>query len=133
MTAPRRDAAFRSRWALPLVALALGALMFAAFAIGGRPGEGAGAFAVMAAVALVFVFGGRSETLRGLGGPGRDERWEMIDVRATAFAGMVAILFACGAWLWEVAQGDDGARYAQVAAIGGLAYVAGIAYPRWRS
>ena len=70
-------------------ALALGAAMFAAFAIGGDAGEGVFGFGVMAAVAALFFFGGRSETLRGLGGPGRDERWAAIDLRASAFAGLV--------------------------------------------
>ena len=36
----------------------------------------------------MFLIGGaRSETLAGLGGPGRDERWAVIDIRATAFSG----------------------------------------------
>ena len=33
----------------------------------------------------------RSETLSGLGGPGRDERWAMIDLRATRSPGIVLI------------------------------------------
>jgi hypothetical protein len=65
-----RDKPFwRSRWWMPLFSLALGAAIFAAFAIGGDAGQGALSFAVMAAVAALFYFGGRSETLRGLGGP----------------------------------------------------------------
>ena len=49
---------------MPLFSLALGAAMFAAFAIGDdRPGVFS--FGVMAAVAALFFFGGRSETLRG--------------------------------------------------------------------
>jgi hypothetical protein len=87
-----RDKPFwRSRWWMPLFSLALGAAIFAAFAIGGDAGQGALSFAVMAAVAALFYFGGRSETLRGLGGPGRDERWAAIDLRASAVAGFVLI------------------------------------------
>jgi multisubunit Na+/H+ antiporter MnhB subunit len=118
---------------MPLLSLALGAVLFAAFAIGGSPGEGAGGFAVMAAVAALFALGGRSETLRGLGGPGRDERWEMIDLRATAFAGLVAVAFVLGAWLWEVAHGDDGRPYALVAAAAGAGYVVAVVVLRRRS
>src|SRR6188472_3649592 len=102
----------RSRWWMPLFSLFLGAVMFAAFAIGGSVGDGVYAFAVMAVLAGVFAFGARrSETLGGLGGPGRDERWEMIDLRASAAAGLVLILVVIGAWLYEIARGHDGSPY----------------------
>jgi hypothetical protein len=129
-----RDKPFwRSRWWMPLFSLALGAAMFAAFAIGGEAGQGALSFGVMAALAALFFFGGRSETLSGLGGPGRDERWAAIDVHASALAGMVVIAVIIGAWLWEVANGDDGTPYAQLGAVAGLAYIAAVAFLRWRS
>jgi drug/metabolite transporter (DMT)-like permease len=124
---------WRSRWWMPLFTLALGGAMFAAYAIGGDAGEGVFAFGVMAAVAALFFFGGRSETLRGLGGPGRDERWAAIDLQATAFAGLVALTAAIGAFLWEIANGDDGSPYAQICAVGGVAYVVAVAFLRWRS
>ena len=124
---------WRSRWWMPLFALALGGAIFAAYAIGGEPGVGLGGFGVMAALAALFALGGRSETLRGLGGPGRDERWAQIDVHATALAGSVVIIAIIGAWLWEVANGDDGSPYTQLGAIGGLAYVLAVAFLRWRS
>ena len=63
-------------------------VMFGAFAIGGDVGQGAFSFRIMAALGALFAFGRRSETLQGLGGPGRDERWAMIDLRATALAGV---------------------------------------------
>jgi hypothetical protein len=129
-----RDKPFwRSRWWMPLFSLALGAAIFAAFAIGGDAGQGALSFAVMAAVAALFYFGGRSETLRGLGGPGRDERWAAIDLRASAVAGFVLITVVLGAWLWEVANGDDGSPYVQLAAVAGVAYIAAVAFLRLRS
>src|SRR5687768_11756680 len=108
--------------------------MFAAFAIGGDAGEGVQAFAVMAAVAALFAFGAsRSETLGGLGGPGRDERWAMIDLRATAVAGFVLITVVIGAWLYEIANGDDGSPYTQLGAIAGIAYILAVAVGRARS
>jgi multisubunit Na+/H+ antiporter MnhB subunit len=130
---PRRTRSpWRSRLWAPAVCLALGVVMFAAFAIGDEPGQGLGALGVMAALAALFALGGRSDTLRGLGGPGRDERWSAIDLRATAFAGFVMAAAVIGGWLVEVAQGRDGAPYAAIAAIGGLAYLAAIAFLRWR-
>jgi hypothetical protein len=124
---------WRSRWWTPAVWLLLGGLMFAALAIGGNAADGAKAFGVMAAGAALFWFGGRSDTLRGLAGPGRDERWSMIDLRATAFAGLVVVTVLAGAWLYELAQGGDGSPYGQVMAVGGIAYILAIAFLRQRS
>jgi hypothetical protein len=132
-TAVRDKRFWRSRWWTPLCSLAIGAAMFAAYAIGGAAGEGVLAFGVMAALAAVFLFGGRSETLRGLSGPGRDERWASIDLRASAFAGLVAISAIIGAFLVEIASGDDGSPYAQLGAVAGVAYVVAVAVLRWRS
>jgi hypothetical protein len=132
-TASRDKPFWRSRWWMPLFSLALGAAIFAPFAIGGDAGEGVFAFGVMAAVAALFFFGGRSETLRGLGGPGRDERWAAIDLRASAAAGFLVITVIIGAWLWEVANGDDGSPYVQLGAVGGLAYMVAVAVLRQRS
>jgi len=118
---------------MPLFSLALGAIMFTAFAIGGSASEGAGAFAVMAAMAALFGFGSRrSETLAGIGGSARDERWAMIDLRATALAGMVLVTVVIGSWLYEVANGRDGEPYAQLGAVGGVAYVLAVAVGRLR-
>jgi hypothetical protein len=127
------DSWWRSRWWAPLYSLGLGAIVFAAFAIGGNAGDGAKAFALFAVVAAVFYFGGpRSETLGGLGGTGRDERWAAIDLRASAFAGFVVVLAAAGAWLYELADGRDGEPYGQLLGVGGLAYILAIAFLRWR-
>jgi hypothetical protein len=132
-TASRDKPFWRSRWWMPLFSLALGAAIFAPFAIGGDTGQGAVSFGVMAALAALFFFGGRSETLRGLGGPGRDERWAAIDLRASAAAGFLVITVIIGAWLWEVANGDDGSPYVQLGAVGGLAYMVAVAVLRQRS
>ena len=132
-TAMRDKPFWRSRWWLPLFSLALGAAMFAAFAIGGNAGQGAFSFGVMAALAALFYFGGRSETLRGLGGPGRDERWAAIDMRASAFAGLAVITAIIGAWLWEIANGDDGSPYGELGAVAGVAYIVAVAVLRLRS
>jgi hypothetical protein len=124
---------WRSRWWMPMFSLFLGALMFGAFTIGGDAGQGVISIGIMAVLAAVFAFGRRSETLQGIGGPGRDERWAMIDLRATAMAGMVTIVFIIGAFLYEVAKGEDGSPYAMIGAIAGLAYIVSAALLRSRS
>ena len=124
----------RSRWWMPLFCLLVGGVVFAAFAIGGDPGEGLFGFAVMAGLGLVFLIGGaRSETLAGLGGPGRDERWAFIDMRATAFSGLVVLVAILGAWLYEIADGRDGNPYGRLAALGGIAYIVGVVIGRRQS
>jgi hypothetical protein len=132
-TAMRDRPFWRSRWWMPLFSLALGAAFFVVYAIGGDAGEGVFAFGVMAALAALFFFGRRSETLSGLGGPGRDERWAAIDLKASATAGLLLITVVIGAFMYEIANGDDGSPYAQLGAIAGVAYIVAIAFLRWRS
>jgi hypothetical protein len=124
---------WRSRWWMPSFSLFLGALMFGAFAIGGDTGQGAISFGLMAVLAAVFAFGRRSETLQGIGGPGRDERWAMIDLRASAMAGVVTIIFVIGAWLYEIANGENGNPYGVIGGVAGVSYVVAVALLRSRS
>ena len=122
---------YRTRWFMPAFCVVLAAVMFAAFAIGGDTTSGAYSAAVLLFVGAVFYFGARrSETLAGLGGPGRDERWAMIDLRATAITGGVLIIVIIGGFLYEVARGQDGSPFALLGAIGGLTYVIAIAVLR---
>ena len=123
----------RSRWWMPAFALLIGVIMFVAFAIGGDVTGGAISLAIMAGAGALFLFGRRGETLRGIGGPERDERWEMIDLRAVAYTGLVLITFIIGGFLYEVARGEDGSPYTLMGAVGGLAYVLFVALLRRRS
>ena len=123
----------RSRWWMPGFSLFLGAIMLVAFTIGDNVGQGLISLGIMAVLAAIFAFGRRSETLQGIGGPGRDERWAMIDLRATAMTGLVTITFVIGAFLYEVASGEDGEPWSQIGAIAGLSYVISVALLRWRS
>ena len=124
---------YRSRWFMPAFSTVLGLLILGAFVAADDLGTGVAGLGMMVAVGLVFLIGGRrSETLAGLGGPGRDERWEMIDTRATAFAGSVLIAALIACWLWNIAHDGDGSPYGQLMAITGVAYIAGVALLRWR-
>jgi len=124
---------YRSRWFMPAFSTFLGLLILGAFVAADDLGTGVAGLGMMVAVGLIFLIGGRrSETLAGLGGPGRDERWEMIDTRATAFAGSVLIAALIVCWLWNIAHDGDGSPYGQLMAITGVAYIAGVALLRWR-
>ena len=122
----------KSKWFLPLFAVGLGIAMLAAMWIGGDPSSGLFSLAVMVAFGTLILFGGWSETIRGLRGDGRDERFRQIDVVATAIAGLVVIAAIIAAFLVEVARGHDGSPYGWLGAIGGIAYLAAIAVLRFR-
>ena len=111
---------YRTRWFMPAFCALFGALMFVAFAIGGDAASGAFSAAVLPVRRRRLLL--RRAPLgdaRRPWRPGRDERWERIDVHATALAGLVLILVIIGAWLVEIAQGKDGSPYAQLGAVGG--------------
>ena len=122
----------RSKWFLPLFACALGVVMLVAEWIGGHPRAGLGSLAIMVAFGALILVGGRSETIRGLRGDGRDERFRQMDVTATAVAGTVVILAIIVAFVVEVARGHDGSPYTWLGAIAGLAYIAAVVVYRLR-
>jgi hypothetical protein len=124
---------YRSRWYMPAFSVFLGLLMLGAFWIGGDVADGLWALGVMVALAAGILVFGRSETVRGLSGPGRDERWAKIDITATALTGFVLIAVIIGAFLVEVAQGEDGEPWSQLGALGGITYIVAVAVLRWRS
>ena len=79
-----------------------------------------------------MLLGGRSETVRGLRGDGRDERFAMLDLRATAIAGLALIIAVIVAFSSTVARGHSGEPYDWLGAIGGLAYIAAVIVLRVR-
>jgi hypothetical protein len=102
---------YRTRWFMPAFSLFLAAAIFVAYWIGDEPGTGAGGAAILVAMGALIYFGGRrSETISGLGGPGRDQRWERIDVHATALTGIVLIIAIIASWLVEVAKATTAAH-----------------------
>jgi hypothetical protein len=128
----RCQTVMRSKWFMPLLCLGLGAGMFVASWLGGHPGAGAVSLGLMAGFGLVLLLvARRSETIRGLTF-GRDERFAQIDLRATAVAGLAVIVALIAAWLAAVAHGQSGNPYGWLLAIAGLAYIAAVAFFRWR-
>jgi hypothetical protein len=86
----------------------------------------------MTAFGALILLGGRSDTIRGLRGDGRDERFRKIDVAATAVAGLAVITAIIVAFVVEVARGNDGSPYSWLGAIAGVSYIAAILVFRFR-
>lgn len=122
----------RSKWFVPSFCLVLGLVMLAVSWLGGSLGAGAVSLGIMVAFGLFVLLAGRSETIRGLRGDGRDERFAQIDLRATAVSGLVLIVTLIVAWLVEIARGRSGDPYGWLLAIAGLSYVLAVAVFRWR-
>ena len=121
-----------TRWLIPATCLVFGGLVLLAGWLGGQLVSGVIGLAIMAAFGLFVSVAGRSETIRGLRGDGRDERFAQIDLRATAISGLVLITAVIVAFLVEVARGHSGAPYTWLGALAGLAYALAVAYLRWR-
>jgi cobalamin synthase len=122
----------RSKWFLPAFSLVLGLVMLAVSWLGGSLAQGLISLAVLAAFGLIILLAGGSETVRGLRGDGRDERFAQIDLRATALSGLAVIVALIVAWLVATARGQSGSPYGWLLAIAGLTYLLAVAWFRWR-
>jgi hypothetical protein len=132
MTRQCSGAITRSKWFMPAFIAALGVVILAASWIGGHPAAGAFSLAIMVAFGLfVLLAGSRSETIRGLRGDGRDERFAMIDLRATALSGLALLIAVIVSWLVEIARGHSGSPFDWLCAIAGISYVLAVAVLRW--
>jgi hypothetical protein len=121
------------RWGVPAAGLLIGAVFFAAAALGGQAAIGAGMFAVMAVyVVALLALGGRSETVGVLRGRPADERWAGFNLVATAAAGVGAIVVALAGFAWQLAHGEPGTPFALVAVAAGAVYLAALGWLRWR-
>lgn len=124
--------ALHSKWFLPGFSVVMGLVMLAAASYGGRTGDGIAMLVVMTVVGAAILLGGRSETIRGLRGDGRDERMALIDLRATAYSGLVLIIVIIGMFIYEIAQGHSGAPYMLLGAVSGISYIAFVVLLRLR-
>jgi hypothetical protein len=122
----------KTKWFLPAFCVVLGLGVLAAQWVGGDPRSGLYSLAILTGFGALILFGGRSETVRGLRGDGRDERFRTIDLAATAFAGIVLVSVIIVMWMVELARGHDGNPYGALGAVGGLSYLVAIAFMRWR-
>jgi hypothetical protein len=127
----RRDV-MHSKWTIPAGSLLIGFVLLGANIVGHQLDLGIWSLGVMVVFGAAVLLGGRSETVRGLRGDGRDERFAMLDLQATALAGMALIIAVIVAFIVEVARGHSGDPYDWLGAIAGLAYIAAVIVLRVR-
>jgi hypothetical protein len=121
------------RWATPALGLAIGIAYLIAGWVSGNLALGLEMFAVMALFTIGLVLASkRSETVKGLLDR-RDERITAIDLKATAFTGLVLITAIIVAFVVELARGLDGMPYVWLGALGGVSYLAAVVALRLRS
>ena len=132
MISDRCQSLARSRWFLLVFCVCIGGFVVLASWLGGQLAAGLVAFAVLGGFGLLISLASGSETVRGLRGDGRDERFALIDLRATAVTGQVLIVAVIVGWLVEIARGHSGNPYQWLGALGGLAYLLAVAFFRWR-
>jgi hypothetical protein len=111
-----------TQWLIPLVPVGLGGVILTAEAIDGQVVSGLVWFAVLTAVGVLGIFGGRFEEVREARGDTEDERDRSINTRALAVAGLVWVLALTGCIVFQLARGDDTSPYAQLMAVGGASY-----------
>jgi hypothetical protein len=118
------DRAKAARLVTPVFGLLMGVVMLAILGIHGDWPSGLMALGVMATYSAVLLgLGRRVEAVGLLGGDVPDERGREISTRAVAFAGHVLIVVTVAMFLYELARGRDGSPWAQLAAVGGLAFI----------
>jgi hypothetical protein len=124
---------WRSRCLLPFVYVALGAVILIARIASGDTASGLAWFAVMAAVAAFYGFGGRFQVIRQARGDFEDERDAAINRRAMAATGTTLVIVLTGCIVVALARGDNPSPYSLLMAIGGATYAAVLILNRFRS
>ena len=127
------ESTVRSRkWVTPVTALVIGLGYLVAGVLGDNLEFGFFGLVLMVVTGGAFwLIGTRSETVAGLLDR-RDERINAIDASASQFAGMTTLVVVLGAFMVEIARGQDGMPYAALGAVAGIAYVAALVWGRLR-
>jgi hypothetical protein len=124
----------RSKWLVPGFSVGMGLVFLAVQWANDDPGGGLVSLAIMVAfAAALVVFSGRSGVMEVMRNPQADERSAMLDLRATAFAGLVVITAIVAMVFYELARGGDPSPYAQLGAVAGVAYLAALVVLQRRS
>jgi hypothetical protein len=122
----------RTRWTIPLTALAIGLAYLVAGLVGDDTFFGVFGLLIMVTAGAAFlVLSHFSETVAGLMDR-RDERINALDRDATLIAGSTVLAAVLVGLVVEIARGHDGMPYAALGAIGGVSYLLALIVLRLR-
>lgn len=125
----------KTRWLMPITAIALGLAIAGADYVRARSllGALAGFSIVVGYVVAVMLLQKRFETASVLAGVPVDERWATINQRALASTAAVLAVVLVVAFVAAELTGGDALAYAGLAAIFTGVYLGSILWFRWRS
>jgi hypothetical protein len=115
---------WRSRWVVPLVAAALGAVILVAAAISGHILSGVVWFAVLSAISALSPVAARVEAARRGRRHDEDERAAIINMRAMSIAGTVLVIAITGCAAFTLVREQSTSPYTALLAVGGISYAA---------
>ena len=113
---------WRSRWLIPLLPAALGAVILVAALMTGRILSGVVWFAVLSAIGALSLVAARFEAARGGSSHEQDEREAAINARAMSIAGTVLVIVITGCAAFTLARGESTSPYTALLAVGGISY-----------
>lgn len=99
-------------WLVPTLVAALGAPVFLAFWIGGRPQLGLLWAGASVGFGLLLALGGRMDAIQILRGAADDERTLALEAQAMTFTALVLVTALAGLFLASGLRGDSGVTYA---------------------
>ena len=114
---------WRPRWLVPLVPVALGAVVLVAATTTGHLLSGLAWFAALAAVGALSAIAGRFEAARRGRRHVGDEREAIINARAMSIAGTVLVIALTGCSAFTLVRGESTSPYTVLLAVGGITYV----------
>lgn len=114
---------WRSRWLVPLVPVALGAVVLVAATTTGRLLSGLAWSVALAAVGALSAIAGRFEAARRGRRQVGDEREAIITARAMSIAGTVLVITLTGCTAFTLVRGESTSPYTALLAVGGITYV----------
>ena len=113
---------WRSRWLVPLVPAALGAVILVAAVMAGRILTGVLWFAVISAIGALSPIAARLEAARRGRCHDQDERAAIINTRAMSIAGTVLVIVITGCAAFTLTRGGGTSPYTALLAVGGISY-----------